>query len=94
MDLSHPEGASVNNGIEPELCSLGYMSVDEAVRRTRAWGRGTLMEKLEVSVKSTYRMVPVHLTDRPFLSMVWKGINAVYRFSATVRPTISTQNLQ
>ena len=71
VDLSHPEGASVNDGIEPELCSLSYTSVDEAVRRIRARGRGTLMAKLDV--ESAYRMVPVHPTDRPLLGMVWKG---------------------
>ena len=32
LDLSHPEGRLVNDGIEPELCSLSYSSVDEAVR--------------------------------------------------------------
>ena len=31
-DLSHPQGTSVNDSIEPELCSLSYTSVDEAVR--------------------------------------------------------------
>ena len=32
LDLSHPDGRLVNDGIEPELCSLSYSSVDEAVR--------------------------------------------------------------
>ena len=32
VDLSHPKGASVNDGIESELCSLSYTSVDAAVR--------------------------------------------------------------
>ena len=32
VDLSHPMGASVNDDIEPELCTLKYTSVDEAVR--------------------------------------------------------------
>lgn len=31
MDLSHPNGGSVNDGISPSLCSLCYSSVDEAV---------------------------------------------------------------
>ena len=71
VDLSHPEGASVNDGIEPELCTLSYTSVDEAVRQIRWRGRGTLMAKLDV--ESAYRMVPVHPTDRLLLGMVWKG---------------------
>jgi hypothetical protein len=28
-DLSHPPGDSVNSGIDPELCSLSYISVDQ-----------------------------------------------------------------
>ena len=29
LDLSHPEGSSVNDGIDPSLCSLQYTSVDD-----------------------------------------------------------------
>ena len=32
VDLSHPAGASVNDGIEPKLCILRYSLVDEAVK--------------------------------------------------------------
>ena len=28
-DLSHPPGQSVNSGIDPDLCSLSYISVDQ-----------------------------------------------------------------
>ena len=31
VDLSSHPGASVNDGIDPDLCSLSYSSVDEAV---------------------------------------------------------------
>ena len=31
-DLSIPEGASVNDGIDPRLCSLTYVSVDQVTR--------------------------------------------------------------
>ena len=30
IDLSHPKGASVNDGIEPDLCTLSYASIDNA----------------------------------------------------------------
>ena len=33
LDLSSPEGGSVNDGITKELCSLSYMSVDEVAAR-------------------------------------------------------------
>ena len=32
VDLSYPAGSSVNDSIEPKLCSLHYTSVDEAER--------------------------------------------------------------
>ena len=58
IDLSSPHGASVNDGIDPELCSLSYSSVDEAVAQVRRCGIGALMAKLDL--KSAYRRVPVH----------------------------------
>ena len=33
LDLSYPQGESVNDGIEKELCSLKYSSVEMAVKR-------------------------------------------------------------
>ena len=39
VDLSFPRGCSVNDAIEPEVCSLHYTSVDEACKRVvaRSW---------------------------------------------------------
>ena len=71
VDLSSPGGMSVNDGIEPELCSLQYLRVDEVVRRIVTMGRGTLMAKMDI--ESAYRMVPVHPSDRLMLGMQWKG---------------------
>ena len=58
VDLSHPSGESVNDGIEPELCSLQYTSVAEAVRQVMEMGAGAQMAKFDV--ESAYRNVPVH----------------------------------
>ena len=52
VDLSSPWGGSVNDGIDPELCSLSYSLVDEAVRRVRQSGPWALMAKLDL--KSAY----------------------------------------
>ena len=48
VDLSHPSGASINDGIEPKLCSLSYASVDNAVAIiTQLYiGRGTKLTML------------------------------------------------
>ena len=32
LDLSNPLGSSVNGGINPELCSLSYIPVDDVAR--------------------------------------------------------------
>ena len=71
LDLSHPAGASVNDGIERELCSLKYTSVDEAVQRFSELGKGALLAKLDI--ESAYRLIPVHPDDRLLLGMSWKG---------------------
>ena len=64
-------GPSVNDGIEAELCSLKYTSVEEAVKRCQRLGPGTWLTKLDV--EEAYRIVPVHPRDRHLLGMVWEG---------------------
>ena len=71
VDLSSPEGKSVNGGIEPELCSLQYLRLDDVVERIASVGQGALLAKMDI--ESAYRMVPVHPGDRPLLGMQWKG---------------------
>ena len=62
LDLSYPAGASINDGIEPALCSLRYPSVDpsvdEAVCRLLVKDSHSFMAKVEI--ESAYRIVPVH----------------------------------
>ena len=70
-DLSSPKGGSVNDGIDPCLCSLSYASVEDAVRRIVALGRGAELAKFDI--ESAYRLVPVHPQDRPLLGITWKG---------------------
>ena len=69
-DLSFPPRASVNEGIDPELCSLSYVSVDEIANIVMHLGTGALMAK--VDVESAYRLIPVHPHDRPLQAVEWK----------------------
>ena len=71
MDLSHPEGRSVNDGIEADICTLQYVSVDTAVARALAHGSAARLAKFDV--ESAYRVVPIHPEDRHLLGMEWKG---------------------
>ena len=61
QDLSHPEGRSINDGIDRDLCSLTYVTVDRAVEQIIKLGRGTLMAK--VDIKQAYRNI--HTSRRP-----------------------------
>ena len=48
MDLSAPEGGSVNNAVEKELVTLSYNSVDEVVTEVLRRGQGTQLDKMDV----------------------------------------------
>ena len=67
MDLSSPDKASVNDGISQELCSLSYVSVDDAVWLVLELGPGSLLAKLDI--QSAHRIVPVHPADRWLLGI-------------------------
>ena len=71
-DLSFPPGASVNEGIDPTICSLTYTSVDQVAAVAASYPPGALLAK--VDVESAYRLVPVHPTDRPLLAVEWNGM--------------------
>ena len=91
LDLSAPEGHSVNDGISKELASLSYVSVDQVVSAIRQRGRGSLMAKMDI--KHAYRNVPVHPKDRLILGMQWKGssfVDAALPFGLRSAPLLFT----
>ena len=70
--LSSPNGTSINDGIDSQLCSLSYASVDDAVRCIAHLGKGTKLAKFVIA--SAYRVVPVSPDDRMLLGMLWRGM--------------------
>lgn len=89
VDLSHPKGSSVNDGIERELCSLKYITVDQAMKAIIARGPGAQMAKFDI--ESAYRLIPVHPEDRPLLGMRWRDrlyIDAALPFGLRSAPKI------
>lgn len=89
LDLSRPRGSSVNDGIEADLCSLKYTSVDQAVQTIMTLGPGALMAKFDI--ESAYRLIPVHPDDRPLLGMTWRDklyIDAALPFGLRSAPKI------
>ena len=71
LDLSSPQGNSVNDGINRELCSLSYITVDDIATKVGEMGRGALMAKFDL--KAAYRQIPVHPDDRCLLGMSWEN---------------------
>ena len=69
VDLSHPAGHSVNDNIPKALCSLSYITVDDAIQAIVQSGPYTLLSK--VDIKSAFRLIPVHPADRHLLAMKW-----------------------
>ena len=56
-NLSFPPGRSVNDGIDPVLCSLSYTTVDRVAEIVVQLGAGALLAK--VDIESAFRLIPV-----------------------------------
>ena len=69
MDLSFPQGASVNDGIDSTDFPLSYSRVDDAIDFIMREGRGTLLAKGDIS--DAYRLIPIHPHDHHLLGMSW-----------------------
>ena len=74
VDLSSPHDHSTNDGITPAWSSLTYVTVDAIAERVMSMGQGTWLAKLDI--KSAFRIIPVHPSDRYLLGVEWK--QAVY----------------
>ena len=71
LNLSSPDGHSVNDGIRKDPFTVQYMKVDDTIDRIMSLGRGTLLAKFDV--ESAYRIIPVHPNDLYLLGMQWQG---------------------
>lgn len=69
VDLSFPEDHGPNDGISESLCSLTYVSADDAACSVLRLGRGALLVKMDI--RNTYQNIPVHPGDRWLLGMTW-----------------------
>ena len=69
VDLSAPPGMSVNVGIDSELSSLLYSTIEQLaalVVSERAF-------LVKVDIQEAHRMVPVHAEDQHLLGVHWDG---------------------
>ena len=68
-DLSFPPDHSVNDGVDPILCSLSYITVDHVADIVVKLGTGTLLAK--VDIEAAYRLIPVRPHDCPLQAVRW-----------------------
>ena len=72
VDLSAPDGSSMNNRVSSEFCSLDYVTIDDAAKMIAQKGNGSLLAK--VDIKHAYQNIPIHPDDRWLFGMVWEGV--------------------
>ena len=61
----------MNDGIPSQLCTLTYVTIDDAVLSILRSGRSTMLAKIDI--KNAFRLLPVHPADRHLLGMKWRG---------------------
>ena len=61
LDLSSPDGHTVNDGIRKGPFTGQYMKIDDIIDGIMSPGRDTLLAKFDV--ESAYRIIPIHLND-------------------------------
>lgn len=71
VDLSSPNGSSVNDGISPDEFTTEYIHVDHIIRMVSQHSQGALMAKFDV--EAAYRNIPIHPSDHFLLGMRWRG---------------------
>ena len=89
VDLSSPENKSVNSGINQEVASLAYASLDHLAGLVVSAGRGSFLVKADI--KEAYRIVPVHPEDQHLLGVYWEGslyVDKVLPFGLRSAPKI------
>lgn len=67
----------MNDGISPELCSLQYSRVDDAVKIIRYLGQNAQLIKLDI--RDAYRIVPTNPCDYTLLGLKWRNSTYIDR---------------
>ena len=81
----------MNDNIDETLCSLFYISIEDAVQEIMAKGQGSQLAKIDI--QSAYRNIPVHPEDWNLLGMVWGNslfIDTTLPFGLRLAPKIFT----
>ena len=59
--LSYPSGSSLNDFIDPSICSVQYCFLDNAIAMISSLGKGALLGKMDI--KSAFKLLPVNPKD-------------------------------
>lgn len=60
-NLSAPRGNSINEFIDPEICSVNYSSFDQAVNMVQNLGPNAQLGKMDIS--NAFRLLPIRPED-------------------------------
>lgn len=71
MHLSHPPGNSVNDYIDPVMCSVQYTSFDKVVEMVAELGKGAYLGKMDI--RSAFRLLPIFPGDFDLLGFQFDG---------------------
>ncbi|KAK3103148.1 hypothetical protein FSP39_016826 [Pinctada imbricata] len=71
-NLSAPFGKSVNDDIDPKLCSVQYSSFDSAIEMIQKLGTSALLGKKDIA--SAFRLLPIRPEDFCLLGFQFQGI--------------------
>ena len=80
-----------SDGIDPNVCSLSHMTVNDTARAIERTEAGAMLTK--VDIKSSYCTIPIHPEDRSLLGMTWEGalyVDAALPFGLQSAPKIFT----
>ena len=78
VDLSSPQGVSVNDGIAPTFSSVCYPTVDNLASLIVSKGKGAYLVKADI--KEAYRNIPIHPDDYYLLGVKWDGVVVIDKF--------------
>ncbi|OCT57837.1 hypothetical protein XELAEV_18002927mg [Xenopus laevis] len=70
--LSYPEGASVNDALDKEQCSIQYQSFEKALETVKMQGEGALIAK--VDIESAFRLLPLHPDSFKLTGCYFQGV--------------------
>ena len=68
--LSYPQGQSVNDFIDQQVCTVQYTSFDEAVKMVQELGQNCKLFKTDI--RNAYRLIPIQPSDFELLGFYFE----------------------